>query len=93
MGESIGGLASEALGSPDVHETGHGGISIRLSAESLHGTDTQPASVLAHEIGHFLGLPHTSKHYDTGDENSHIESDFLDDTPVCDYVSGVEWWE
>ncbi|OIP36971.1 MAG: hypothetical protein AUK47_14445 [Deltaproteobacteria bacterium CG2_30_63_29] len=68
------GLSAGIPGVPGVH--GNGGAGLVFTSADLQGAPDQLGQTMGHEVGHFLGLRHTS-------ERGGSEYDPLDDTPRC----------
>ncbi len=68
------GLSLGIPGVPGLH--GSAGTALVFTAEYLGSNATQVGQTMAHEIGHFNGLRHTSEHGGT-------EWDAMQDTPEC----------
>ena len=73
-GLEVVGQAGSAPGPAVVQGTSHSGIAI--SAIDLESDPTITGLASAHEIGHYLGLFHTT-------EQTGVGMDALDDTPLC----------
>ncbi len=84
---AMGGALGLSLGIPGVaglHGTGISGVAMTgeyLGAQG-QGGNILSGNVLAHELGHFLGLFHTS-------ETNSQTFDPLDDTPECSNMSNM----
>jgi hypothetical protein len=72
--EGLLGLSLGAPGVPGVH--GNEGAGLVFTSEYLSSRADMTGQTLAHEVGHFLGLRHTTEHGGT-------EADPIQDTPVC----------
>ena len=68
------GLSAGIPGAPGIH--GSGGSGVVMSSVNLSSDPAQFGQTVAHEMGHFLGLRHTS-------ERGGVEFDPLSDTPQC----------
>jgi hypothetical protein len=63
-GESGGvslGLSGGLPGPPGLHGTGHSGVAVAFDPAVVGEGHRTAAQILAHEIGHFLGLYHTTE--------------------------------
>lgn len=72
--EGLLGLSLGAPGVPGMH--GNEGAGLVFTSEYLASRADMTGQTLAHEVGHFLGLRHTTEHGGT-------EADPISDTPVC----------
>ena len=82
------GLSPAIGGPPGSQGTRIGGVAVALAPLDPEVNFTAFGQTLAHEIGHYLGLEHTSKLYDSesyGFDEPWFDEDRLDDTPTCNY--------
>lgn len=68
------GVSTGIPGMAGLH--GNSGAGLVFSSASLGSDNTQLGQTMAHEIGHFLGLRHTTEHYGSA-------HDPITDTPEC----------
>ncbi len=68
------GVSTGIPGMAGLH--GNSGAGLVFSSASLGSDNTQLGQTMAHEIGHFLGLRHTTEHYGSA-------HDPISDTPEC----------
>lgn len=75
-GATILGMSAGPPGTARMEGTSKGGLVV--SAMDLEHTPKEVSRILAHELGHFLGLFHTT-------EKKGTTADLLPDTPVCEH--------
>jgi hypothetical protein len=78
----IAGLAGQVMGAPAMQGLLGGGISVAAPPAYVNSEHWYLGQTLAHEIGHFLGLEHTTKTHSEADDTWTVQ-DRLDDTPAC----------
>ena len=82
------GLSAAIGGGPALQGTTIGGVTVALAPLDPDENFASLGQTIAHEIGHYLGLEHTSKLYDSesyGVDDPWFDEDRLDDTPTCNY--------
>ncbi len=70
------GIAGGAPGPQGMHGTSQSGVALALAWLDLEGDPQEAAATLVHEVGHFLGLFHTT-------EQDGTVYEALPDTPEC----------
>lgn len=85
------GLSAGVPGPPGMHGNANNGLIFRLA--DLGQDNAFVAQIMAHELGHYLGLRHTTETLHNGTDEASVffknmvdTQDPLDDTPVCSNV-------
>ncbi len=90
-GSSLLGISASIPGPPGMH--GNSGNGLVFGVGDLGFDNKFVAHIMAHEIGHYLGLRHTTEviHGIGGEDEAAFDSlvgdtDPIEDTPVCDSI-------